>query len=127
MDQQTNFETVNKFDRIRGGLDDVALFTRPSTIKNIQKITGKTETFVVETCRYESEGDFIFIECVDETGVVRIVLPPKVAAVIASQRDSLTDKRRSKAAQNRAALLTDEDKDRLRARLAKARKNRKRK
>jgi hypothetical protein len=130
MDQPPNqaiYETVDKFDRIRGGLHDVAIFTKPSTVKNVQNITGKTETFVVETCRYEDEGDYIFIECVDESGVTRLALPPKVSRLIASQRDALTAKRRSKAANARAALLTDEDKDKLRARLAKARKARKRK
>jgi hypothetical protein len=34
----------------------------------------------------------------DESGVVRLALPPKVANVIASQRDSLSARRRSIAA-----------------------------
>ena len=33
--------TITKYDRIRGGLHDVAMFTKPSTIKNVQAITGK--------------------------------------------------------------------------------------
>lgn len=90
--------TIGKFDRIRGGLQGVALFTKPSTIKNVQNITGKSETFVVETARYdELGGDFIFVELVDENGVVRIVLPPRVANIISSQKDSLTTRRRSRA------------------------------
>jgi hypothetical protein len=91
--------TISKYDRQRGSLQDIAMFTRPSTIKNVQNMTGKSETFVVETCRYEElGGDYIFIECVDENGVTRICLPPRVANVIASQRDSLTSRRRSAAA-----------------------------
>lgn len=96
-------QTISKFDRIRGGLDSIALFTKPSTIRNVQSITGKAETFVIETCRHEEVGDYIFIECTDDTGVTRIALPPKVANVIASQRDSLTTKRRRKAARRVAA------------------------
>jgi hypothetical protein len=95
--------TIAKYDRLRGSLHDVAMFTRPSTIKNVQNLTGKAETFVVETCRYEElGGDFIFVECVDEVGVTRLALPPKVANAITSQRDSLTSRRRSRAAQKTA-------------------------
>ena len=38
---------------------------------------------------------------------MRIVLPPKVATVIARQRDSLTTKVRSKAAKEQAAVRKD--------------------
>jgi hypothetical protein len=74
----------------------------------VQAITGKSETFVVETARFEDEGDTIFIEALDENGLTRLALPPKVAALIASQRDSLTARRRSKAAQR----IAQERKDR---------------
>ena len=94
---------ISKYDRIRGGLHDVALFTKPSTIKNVQAITGKSETFVIETARYEDQGDYIFIECMDDTGVTRLALPPRVCALIASQRESLTTRRRSRAAKRVAA------------------------
>jgi hypothetical protein len=93
---------ITKFDRIRGGLLDVALFTRPSTIQNIESITGKSETFIVQSCRFEDKGDYIFVQLVDDAGVIRIVLPPKVANAIAAQRDSMTGTRRSKAAQRTA-------------------------
>jgi len=51
---------------VPGGPEGIALFTKPSTVKNVQIITGKTETFVVETARHEELGDTIFIECMDE-------------------------------------------------------------
>lgn len=107
MTDQTTYQTVDKYDRLRGNLHDldIALFTKPSTVKTVQNITGKTETFVIETCRAEEMGDYIFIECVDEHGVTRLALPPKVAKVIASQRDSLTAKRRSAAGKKRAAEM----------------------
>ena len=88
-------QTISKYDRTYGNLHDVGLGTKPSTIKNVQTITGKSETFVVQTFRHEELGDYIFIERMDEEGVVRIALPPKVAAAIASQKDSLTARRRS--------------------------------
>ena len=87
--------TINKYDRMYGGLLDVSLPTKPSTIKNVQRITGQTETFVIQTLRHEEFGDYIFIECMDESGVTRLALPPKVANAIAAQRDSLTKRRRS--------------------------------
>lgn len=98
---------ISKYDRLRGNLQDVALFTKPSTIKNVQQLTGKAETFVVETCRHEELGDFIFIECVDETGVTRLALPPRVANVIGSQRDSLTTRRRKIAGRRQAKARKD--------------------
>jgi hypothetical protein len=88
-------QTLNKFDRLYGGVIDVSLSTKASTIKTVQPITGKTETFIVQTCRHEENGDYIFLEHIDESGVVRIALPPKVANLIASQRDSLSKRRRS--------------------------------
>lgn len=98
---------VKKFDRIRGGMEGVALFTRPSTIKNVQNITGESETFVIETCRHAENGDFIFVEMVDRDGVTRIALPPKVADAIASQRESLTSRRRSIAGKRIAKARKD--------------------
>jgi hypothetical protein len=94
--------TVSKYDRVRGGLEGVALFTKPSTVRNTQIITGKTETFVVETARHSELGDTIFVECMDETGVTRLALPPKVANAIARQRESLTSRSRSRAAKEEA-------------------------
>jgi len=92
--------TISKYDRLRGGLADVALFTKPSTINNVESLTGKSETFIVETARFDDDeargGDYIFVRCVDDSGmVIRLCLPPKVANAIASQRDSLTKRRRS--------------------------------
>lgn len=103
-----NDNTVAKYDRVRGGLEGVALFTKPSTVKNVQIITGKAETFVVETARHEEFGDTIFVECMDENGVTRLALPPKVANAIARQRESLTTRSRSRAAK----AVAQERKDR---------------
>jgi len=99
-----NQNQISKYDRIRGGLEGVALFTKPSTVRNVQTLTGTAETFVVETAR---QGDTIFVECMDENGVTRLALPPKVANAIASQRDSLTARRRSRAAKTNAQARKD--------------------
>jgi hypothetical protein len=88
-------QIVTKYDRIYGGLQDVSLSTKASTVKTVQAVTGKSESFIVQTLRHEELGDFIFIEHLDENGVVRLALPPKVANLIASQRDALTARRRS--------------------------------
>jgi hypothetical protein len=91
---RTEYETLSKYDQVYGGIRDVGLSTKPSTIKNATW-TGKSETFVVQTIRHPDNGDYIFIECMDETGVIRLALPPKVSNLIASQRDALTKRRRS--------------------------------
>jgi hypothetical protein len=99
--------TISKFDRIRGGLQDVALFTKPSTIQNIETITGKSETFIVERCRFEDKGDYLFIQMIDDEGVVRIALPPKVVRAIDSHGDSLSTRNRSRAGRRTAQALKD--------------------
>lgn len=98
---------VKKFDRIRGGMQGVALFTKPSTIQNVQNITGESETFIIETCRHAEMGDFIFLQMVDRDGVLRMALPPKAADAIASQRESLTARRRSIASKATAKARKD--------------------
>lgn len=95
-DTETKYETISKYDRTYGGQKmGQALFTRPSTVKNVEPMTGRTETFVIQTSRHEEMGEYIFIECMDETGVTRVALPPKAVAAIASQHESLTTRRRS--------------------------------
>lgn len=106
--EQSNDRAVSQYDRIRGGLEGVAMFTKPSTVKNVQIITGKTETFIVETARHSELGDTIFVECMNDDGLVRLALPPRVANAISRQRDSLTARTRSKAAK----LIAQERKDR---------------
>lgn len=97
---------MGKFDRIRGGLQGVALFTKPSTVQHVESITGKSETFVIETARHEN-GDYIFVVCVDDTGTTRLCLPPRVSNLIASHRDALTARRRSIASKAVAKARKD--------------------
>jgi hypothetical protein len=100
--------TISKYDRTYAARNDDSLLTKTSTIQNVQSITGKTETFMVQTARHPDLGDFIFVQCIDENqGVTRLALPPKIAAAIAAQRDSLTGKRRSIASRRVAQERKD--------------------
>jgi len=84
-----------KYSRLYGSIHDVSLHTKPSTIKISESMTGRSETFIVETCRHADDGDYIFIEHIADGEVERIAIPPKVVRVIASQGASLTRRRRS--------------------------------
>ena len=82
---------VDPFDRAIGvlhGLPDVT-FTKTSVSRVIPPFgVGGTQLYVVQTYRQKEQGDTIFLEHVSETGTVRLVIPPQVAAVIARQRES---------------------------------------
>jgi hypothetical protein len=86
---------ISKYDRRYGSLIDAFIHTKPSTVKIHETITGRSETFIIQTVRHEEMGDYIFVECVDENGTTRLSLPPKVANAIAAQRESLTKRKRS--------------------------------
>jgi hypothetical protein len=86
---------IDNYDRTYGSLMDVSFRTKPSTIEYPEPVTGRVETYVIQTCRHAENGDYIFVKRMDGNGVVRLALPPDVARVIASQRDSLTKRRRS--------------------------------
>ncbi len=94
---------ATKFDRALGalvGIPDV-IHTAPTTIRSTTPIVGGAQTFIVQTYRQrdgEKSGDTVFLEYVDESGTVRLVIPPSVTACISRQRDSLTARSRSKAA-----------------------------
>lgn len=93
------------FDRtIRSleGLPDT-ISTKASTVRAQSKVLELTQTFIVQTYRQRDDGDTIFIEYIGKEGSLRLALPPVVADVIARQRDALTGKSRSKAAQAVAA------------------------
>src|SRR6266850_3032225 len=92
---------VDPFDRTIGvlhGLPDVTL-TKTSVTRVVPPFgVGGTQLYVVQTYRQKEQGDTIFMEHVSETGTIRLVIPPRVSAVIARQREQLTVKTRSKAA-----------------------------
>lgn len=97
---------IQKYDRLYGGMRDVCLRSKPSTVKDVD-LLGRAETFIVESMRHAEKGDFVFIEAIDSGGVTRIALPPRVTALIAAQRDSLTARRRSIASKALAQARMD--------------------
>lgn len=103
----TNDNTVAKYDRVRGGLEGIARFTKPSTVKSVEQITGRAETFIVESARHDELGTFVFVEMLDDAGVIRLALPPRVVAAIGRQQDALSAKSRSIAAKTLAQARKD--------------------
>ncbi len=105
----------DKYDRMLGALDGLpdVLQTKASTIRVVQPLgVGGSATYIVQTFRQQARDDqgrvtasrdTVFLETVDGTQALRLVLPPAVADVIARQRDALTDRSRSKAAKTQAA------------------------
>lgn len=87
--------TITQYDWLYGHMNDVCLKGKPSTINNVA-MTGKTETFIVETMRHAEYGDYIFVRCVNESGtVIRLALPPKVSNAIYRAGASLSKRSRS--------------------------------
>jgi hypothetical protein len=95
-----DYKKLNKFDKAVGGLlDGNNLRTKPTTIEVVEKWTGEAETFIVQTVRDE-DGDSIIVKFVDNEGVKRLILWPKVADAIVRHRDALTSRaRRNKSRQ----------------------------
>ncbi|HVI10425.1 MAG TPA: hypothetical protein VND65_19210, partial [Candidatus Binatia bacterium] len=94
-DKAKTDRTISIYDRIRGGLVGVAMFTKATTIKTVEPFTGRSVTFIVETALQNvtegnnEQGNTVFVECLNEDGIVRLALPPRVANAIFRQRDSL--------------------------------------
>jgi hypothetical protein len=86
------YRTVDKFDRMMGALTDLpdVAKTKPSTVSQHSAIIGASQTFIIQTFRQREQGDTIFIQYVDDTGSVRLAIPPAAADAIARQRESLT-------------------------------------
>lgn len=102
----TNSTMPDPYDRQLAALHDLpdVVKTKPSTIRSVPPLgVGGTQVFVVQTYRQAERGDTLFLEVMGASGAVRVVLPPAVTAVIARQRDALTDKARSRAAKASAA------------------------
>lgn len=98
-----------RFDKLMGTYHDLpdARFTRPTTVMQTIPILNETTTAVVQSLKSEDNGYTIFVQIVDSTGHMRIVLPDKVARAIYRQRDALADRstpesrRRAKAKRDR--------------------------
>ena len=101
---EPQYKTIDKFDRMLGALHDLPDVTRtkPSTVVCTIPIIGASQTFIIQTLRQREQGDTIFLQYVDDTGSVRIAIPPAAAEAIARQRDSLTTKVRKRVGKEQA-------------------------
>lgn len=97
-------KAIDKFDRALGalaGLPDVAS-VKPTTVQTYSPLVGAAQTFIIQTMRQRERGDTIFVTYVDDTGSVRLAIPPEAADAIARQRDALGTKNRKRAAREEA-------------------------
>ena len=105
MNEERTDAMPDSFDRMLGqlqGLPDV-IRTRPTNIQDVPPLgVGGSSTFIVQSVRQKERGDLIFLQVVDRTGTTRIVIPAKVANLIARQRESLSKMTRRKNGKERA-------------------------
>lgn len=103
-DRDRNDHSPDTFDRLMGALDGLpdVVKVNATTVRVVTPLVGNAETYIVQSFRQREEGDLIFIEHVGRKGTTRLVLPAKVANVIARQRDALGKKVRRRVAQRLA-------------------------
>lgn len=101
----------DQYDRLLGALDGLpgVLATKPAIAQQLTPILGTSQTFVIRTVRQQERDEqndsatpaafTVFLEHTSrETGLIRLVLPPKVTDLIARQRDALTALARKRTA-----------------------------
>lgn len=88
-------ETQSDFNRLRSsltGLPDTKM-TRPTTILDVNELVHeRNATYVVQTHKARDAGYTVFLEVVSTTGIVRVAIPPRAAAAIYRQRETLNDR-----------------------------------
>jgi hypothetical protein len=106
------------YDRLLGALDGLpgVLSTKPATVQQVTPVIGTSQTFIVRTVRQqERDADStspaaftVFLEHASrESGLIRIVLPPRVTDLIARQREALTTQARKRTAKRVAQERKD--------------------
>lgn len=102
MDNDTT--TRDTFDRAMGQLEGLpgGVTTKQTTVQSITPLVGNAETWIVQTIRW-AEGETVFVQRVSADAPLRLVIPPKVAAVIARQHDAVSATLRSRQARRIAA------------------------
>jgi len=100
-DNENNVNSPDEFDRAMWAMRDLpdVVHTKPTTLVVTSKERIGADTFIIQTYRQREVGDTIFLQHVSGDRAIRIVIPARVADTIARQRDQLTGKTRSKAAQ----------------------------
>ena len=107
---ENNDNTISKFDRaVACLLGGNGLKTKPTTIEHVEKITGQSETFILQTVRDEN-GNHVIIKFVDNSGVQRLILPPRAVMTLVRHLDGLTTRARSNSSKATAAQRKAEGK-----------------
>jgi hypothetical protein len=110
MPEESSGNMPDIFDRMIGQLDGLPDVTRTKMVplRVVPPLgIGGSQSYTVQTYRQRDQGDTIFLEWGNQSGLTRIVIPPDVSAAIARQRQQLTDKVRSKAAKLTAQRRKD--------------------
>jgi hypothetical protein len=116
--------TLSEYDRLKADYEGL-----PGTVKSKHSLveitpffpTEPTRTWVVQTYMTD-RGRFVFLLRPDDG--LKLVLPPKVVAIMDRQRDGLVSKVRSQQARERAAKVDPEVRERNLAKARAARKKR---
>jgi hypothetical protein len=102
--------TVDNYSRLMGSLDGLpdVIQTRPTPHQHIPQFgIGGVEMFTVQTFRQREVGDTIFLMHSSSSGTIRLVIPPKVAEIIARQHDQVGKTNRKKQAKRVAQERMD--------------------
>ena len=114
MNDDTTSRMPDTYDRLLGALDGLPgmASTKPATIETITPILGTSHTFIVRTFRQQAESETdkpapaqftVFLKFIEGTQAIKIAIPPKVADLIARQREALTTQARRRQATRAAA------------------------
>lgn len=102
--------SVDNYSRLMGSLDglpDVEQ-TRPAPHRHCPPLgVGGVELFTVQTFFQREVGDTIFLEQSSASGTIRLAIPPKVADIIARQREQTRKAARRKTAKRIAKERMD--------------------
>lgn len=96
---------IDTFDRTFGSLEGLpgVLTTSQATVLTTTPLVGLADTFILQTVRHPELGDTIFVQALSAERSLRLVLPPKVAAVLLRQHDALTTRARQRGARQAVA------------------------
>lgn len=100
-DSEPSGNMPDYFDYLLGQFDGLPDMVKSNQvpIRSIPFLgVGGSQTFIIQTFKHTEQGDYVFLEHVSTSGTIRLVLPPKVVAVILRQHDQLIGKNRSKSA-----------------------------
>src|SRR5262245_14555412 len=84
------------------------LTNNPGAIRTSSKIDlmddyGNTESWIVDTFRTQGGDETVFLQRINVSGGLRLVLPPRVTAALSQQRDRATTVNRKRGAQQAIA------------------------